>query len=76
MADGTDLPEQPADDDEPEWLTVRRAEVALALSIAAIVAAYLLSDSGSAPRFVVTFAAGAVALASLRFVLGGRRNRE
>jgi hypothetical protein len=75
VSDETDLPEQPVDEDRP-WLTVRRAEVALALSIAAIAAAYLLSDSGGAARFVVTFAAGAVALASLRFLLRGRHDRD
>jgi hypothetical protein len=75
VSDETDLPEQPADEDPP-WLTVRRAEVALALSIAAIAAAYLLSDSGGAARFVVTFAAGAVALASLRFLLRGRHEQD
>ena len=75
MADGTDLPEQPTDDDPP-WLTVRRAEVALALSIVAMAAAYVLSDSGSAVRFVVTFAAGAIAIMSLRFLLRGRHTRK
>lgn len=75
MGDPTELPEQPADEDPP-WLTVRRAEVALALSIAAIAVAYLLTDSGSAARFVVTFAAGAVSLASLRFLIRGRHERD
>jgi hypothetical protein len=66
-------PEPPADG---EWFTVRRAEVALALAIAVIAAAYVVTPSGSAARFVVTFAAGAVSLAALRFLIMHRRDRR
>jgi hypothetical protein len=75
MTDGDDLPDEPPRHHDPAWLTVRRAEIALALSVAAIAAAYALADSGSAARLVVTFAAGAVALVALRFLIQTWRGR-
>ncbi len=75
MSDGTDPAGEPEASAGEEWMTVRRAEVALALSIAAIALAYILADSGSAARFMITFAAGAVSLVSLRFLIGHRRGR-
>ena len=67
---------QQADRPVAEWFTVRRAEVALALAIAVIALAYVLTPSGSAARFVLTFAAGAVSLAALRFLILQRRDRR
>ncbi len=70
------------DGEEPEpaadgaWFTVGRAEVALALAIAVIVVAYEVTPSGSAARFVITVAAGAVSLAALRFLIRHRRDRR
>lgn len=76
MTDGVDPAEEPDPPAAEEWLTVRRAEVALALAIAVIALAYVLTPSGSAARFVLTFAAGAVSLAALRFLILHRRDRH
>jgi hypothetical protein len=76
MSDGAEPTDEPEAAEDQEWFTVLRAEIALALSIAAIVVAYLLTESGSSARFAVTFAAGAVSLASLRFLIGHRRDRH
>ncbi len=75
MTDGADPPEQPSEDGQPEWFTVRRAEVTLAVSVLAIAGAYLLPGNGSTVRFLITFAAGASALLALRFLIGGRKDR-
>ena len=76
MTDGVDPAEEPEPAADGEWLTVRRAEVALALAIAVIALAYVLTPSGSAARFVLTFAAGAVSLAALRFLILHRGERR
>jgi hypothetical protein len=75
MTDGADPDVEPTAQDDRPMLTVRQAEVALAISIAVIAIAYLVTDSGSAIRFVVTFAAAAVALVSLRSLFGRRDRR-
>ena len=76
MTDGADPAEETEAADDQEWFTVRRAEVALALAIALIAVTYVLTESGSSARFIVTFASGAVALASLRFLIGRRGDRS
>lgn len=76
MTDGEDPAADPEPDAVEQWLTVRRAEAALALAIAVIAAAYVVTPSGSAARFMITFAAGAVSLVALRFLILHRRDRR
>lgn len=76
MTDGEDPAAEPEPAADGEWFTVRRAEVALALAIAVIAAAYVVTPSGSAARFLITFAAGAVSLAALRYLILHRRDRR
>ncbi|MDX6378550.1 MAG: hypothetical protein QOE98_2853 [Gaiellaceae bacterium] len=76
MTDGADPAEETAGRDDRPLLTVRQAEVALAVAIAVIAIAYAFTDSGSAIRFVVTFAAAALALVALRSLFGRRGSRK